>query len=543
MKKSFLIFIVVSLFVFAGCGGDSKKAENNGSDETVTDEDGGTADAEPSDTEPADTESADTGQDDGGQTGDSGEEGGDTVSDNGDSADDADSSDPADSGDDTDSGEPADDTDSGSSASDDDGGSDPVSDDDADSASEPDAVEKCDNAGGTWNASENKCTRTLPCDPKPENAFWNGSNSYTQEFAGGSWSAKPLTEYNEKSEGECRFKCAAASVLKGDTCVSILDNPCPAASYFPCVDNETNFVWSSKAKNIVYAKVLSYCEDLTESGFTDWHTPTINQLRTLVTKCESTEPEGLCGVTDSCTQNSCNKDCTLCNDTSVKHSKLGDDCGLVSSSENEGVYYYIDFSTGQLRPMSSSFTDIRCTRCGNGYFWDGTGCAKLSECGKETTVFPCYDSGSRLTWSSMSPSTERWAKMNEGEITAYPAADYCKSLNTSNFGGYDDWRLPTIDELRTLIVGCPTSVYGAGSSCKVSDPDHLSSAVDWSEECYCERDETEGYCKLGGTKTFWSSSLDSNAGLTEPYAWLVLFINGHVHSNKVKESNYVRCVR
>ena len=78
MKKIFLIFVVFSLFVFAGCGGSSKKTNNTDSGETVTDEDGDTADEEPADdTEPA----------------------GDTTPDSGDSTDSGDSGDPADSGD------------------------------------------------------------------------------------------------------------------------------------------------------------------------------------------------------------------------------------------------------------------------------------------------------------------------------------------------------------------------------------------------------------------------------------------------------------
>jgi hypothetical protein len=62
-----------------------------------------------------------------------------------------------------------------------------------------------------------------------------------------------------------------------------------------------------------------------------------------------------------------------------------------------------------------------------------------------------YDNNSGLTWQR-SPDTDRDGdidaadKFTWAELQAYPAA-----LNAESFGGYDDWRLPTIKELYSLI--------------------------------------------------------------------------------------------
>ena len=141
MKKIFLIFVVFSLFVFAGCGGSSKKTNNTDSGETVTDEDGDTADEEPADdTEPA----------------------GDTTPDSGDSTDSGDSGDPADSGDSAD--------DSGDSAPDEDADTDT-----ADTGeNEPHPCAKCseiENSNGKCTVKENN-TYECGCIDR---YFWNGT--------------------------------------------------------------------------------------------------------------------------------------------------------------------------------------------------------------------------------------------------------------------------------------------------------------------------------------------------------------------------------
>ncbi len=127
-----------------------------------------------------------------------------------------------------------------------------------------------------------------------------------------------------------------------------------------------------------------------------------------------------------------------------------------------------------------------------------------------------------LQWSSRSSSTENWGF----------AKKYCEDLDE---GGYSDWRLPTISELKTIIKNCQSG----GSACRVSD-NCLSSDSCWSENCRCSFGGSYG--KLGDSDgvSLWSSSPRSDK---TNYAWYVQFSNGGVFSGWGYEGYSVRCVR
>jgi len=75
-----------------------------------------------------------------------------------------------------------------------------------------------------------------------------------------------------------------------------------------------------------------------------------------------------------------------------------------------------------------------------------------------------YDVNTRLTWQR-SPDTDRDGdidaadKLNWSALQSYP-----ETLNAEKFGGYDDWRLPTIKELYSLIDFRGTDPSGCDSA-------------------------------------------------------------------------------
>lgn len=127
-----------------------------------------------------------------------------------------------------------------------------------------------------------------------------------------------------------------------------------------------------------------------------------------------------------------------------------------------------------------------------------------------------------LQWSNKSPNDMTWRK----------AVNYCKNLNE---GGYSDWRLPNIDELRTLIQNDPGTQ--SGGSCPISEKAGKLSSKDLTKDC---NGSGSAVSKLGDRGWFWSSSTSSVISI---YAWFVDFNYGGVICNTKPHTCSVRCVR
>lgn len=152
--------------------------------------------------------------------------------------------------------------------------------------------------------------------------------------------------------------------------------------------------------------------------------------------------------------------------------------------------------------------------------------AQLPEC-SPTSPTPCWDSSNGLVWSAKAPD----------EMTWRDAVSYCDNLTE---GDYSDWRLPTINELRSLIKNCSRNEMPDGS-CAVKDPDCLLYRCWTSETCgSCEYNSTGKYSKFGETDRFWSSSFHAIDG---SLAWYVNFGVGGIGRNYKANDFNVVCVR
>ena len=93
-------------------------------------------------------------------------------------------------------------------------------------------------------------------------------------------------------------------------------------------------MWSKPSKNeLSWKDAVEYCKRLMEIGYSDWHLPTINELRTLMRNCPDTEPGGLCNLTDECLADEISAGYTLiyseCNSS---------DCSCIPDYKDEGLY-------------------------------------------------------------------------------------------------------------------------------------------------------------------------------------------------------------
>jgi hypothetical protein len=127
---------------------------------------------------------------------------------------------------------------------------------------------------------------------------------------------------------------------------------------------------------------------------------------------------------------------------------------------------------------------------------------------------------------------------------------YCENLN---WGGFDDWELPNIDQLRSLIRGCAKNEYGSSEcttthQCSYSVDNNCTQAANTClgcgngegpgiEGCYLPAD-LPGGCPMDG---HWSSSLQSIDG-----AYYLGFNGGSVlYGGPISGGNAssFRCVR
>ena len=129
----------------------------------------------------------------------------------------------------------------------------------------------------------------------------------------------------------------------------------------------------------------------------------------------------------------------------------------------------------------------------------------------------------KLQWSKKAPKSMKW---ND-------AVNYCKNLNEED---HKDWRLPNIDELRTLIQNHPGTQ--TGGSCPISKKARELSSRDWTDDCRGR--SGSNFSKLNDTAWLWSSSTTSDSS---SFAWYVGFTNGSVSHYTKYNDYYVRCVR
>jgi len=202
---------------------------------------------------------------------------------------------------------------------------------------------------------------------------------------------------------------------------------------------------------------------------------------------------------------------------------LGQDCAVCKA-------HWIDEDNDCSSCPANWDPDQDCAACLPG--WTGEDCQQVA-LGCNDLV--CTDPGSVLSWQRHSTSTV---------FDYYWANDYCEKLVLD---GHDDWRLPTIDELRSLVRGCPP--VERGGACRVDwnclslDCHDLNctpeECLDWSGPgeagCYWPAEMT-GDCD----ESHWSSSARED---DERRMWDLRFRDAYLSWSTRDSQQGVRCVR
>ncbi len=151
------------------------------------------------------------------------------------------------------------------------------------------------------------------------------------------------------------------------------------------------------------------------------------------------------------------------------------------------------------------------------------------------------DSNTGLSWQNISTYHMDTFYTFDGEWE--DAVNYCENLD---FGGFDDWRMPSIDELRSLVAGCPNKqsdgICGLHNNCALNDAACI-------KDCNaCEETETP-YWKEGvlGTPIVWSKQISPHRGSSVNYWWfdfdIAKFQDGPIALESDSPNMFVRCVR
>ncbi|MBP5406944.1 DUF1566 domain-containing protein [bacterium] len=364
------------------------------------------------------------------------------------------------------------------------------------------------------------------------------------------------------------------------------------------VDPDTYLIWENPMGNQgtggvgpTHTQAAAYCENLVLAGTDDWRLPTIDELRTLVRGVSTTMTGGKCPTSESCTdQDSCNKDkenkhgfgnsCLGCDaldsqyDSAISYltesdcrlsdinfengeyyivpAMFTDPYRLWSSTKNTGLagsamqaFWYLNYKSGQINSGSDSTSNhwVRCVRTGTAAdvpeqdaevehdpSWEcivEADCSEGQWCQNHKCVTKpkeTYVAANGLEWQAgQVERIEGWGN----------AAPHCENLE---YAGHDDWRLPNITELKSLVTGCAKTNECPVTAEAPEYPGNYSTV--------CKTCSSGNYMpqEVGQQIEFpyWTSTNDPSK---TNRVWAINFMTGAVFYSYNTANHYARCVR
>ena len=402
--------------------------------------------------------------------------------------------------------------------------------------------------------TEQGATRYADCDPKPENAVWNDDGAdgkFLQTFDGGKWTPEKQESTFSETPGVCVFNCEEDSSWNDSECVKGLRKAeCTGlpenaewnkASSITQTWDEEKKEWGPSNKGTYNSQESEdECHFKCKENYSWKESDSSCKPETRTKKCTGNPENSYWNTADEISQ--------TWNGTAWEPSEIGTYSKEPSDTQcfficKSGLTYdevtskcaapcdkcaTAEHALGSEKCIETAPSEYSC-ECEKPYFWDGTKCKMMPEC-SPAKVTPCRNGNDDdyLIWSNKAPETMTWAK----------AQTYCK--DELKEGGFNDWRLPNIDELRTLILSCPNTM--PGGSCAVTDPDCLSLNSCYTDAtCSCSEDLSGKYSVFEETDILWSSSKRSDQSGRR---WRVDFDSAKPYTlGETLDYGTVRCVR
>ena len=147
----------------------------------------------------------------------------------------------------------------------------------------------------------------------------------------------------------------------------------------------------------------------------------------------------------------------------------------------------------QYNGMARSYTIL-----GNGIMVRDNVTGLIWERKQNTDISDPHNAGNKYAWCDTDPSTNSGVQGDcTNEYSLYNTKDFINSLNNASFGGYSNWRLPTIKELLTLVNYSSNSIVD-----DIYFPNHNDSCGYWSSTTKASNTDRAWYVTGGSMGSY-----------------------------------------
>ena len=379
----------------------------------------------------------------------------------------------------------------------------------------------------TWKGSVCSAdTQSAACDGLPKNAIWNSVSTITQTWNGSDWYPSTTGTYNTTtSTSECRFKCDEYYYTwNGSFCDA-------KARETSCTDLPENAQW-----NIT--------DTITQTWNGNKWIPT--NVGSFNTAASSSECRFKCKEHYTWEGSVCSADTQSAVCDGLPPNAIWNSVFTITQTWNGSDWY--PPTTGTYNTTAST-SECRF-KCKENYYWYDSECvspcdyddpcegiAYTTECiATAWNRYICECEG-YYSWDG-SKCGYQWSTQSSKE-KGEDASIYCETLNAD---GYSDWRLPTLDELRSLVRHCPETF--TGGSCPAT-MGWINPYGSLPESCTrgCSEDGYSYHGKFNWGET-WSDTGTKYGGMAWSQShYTVNFKDGSLDTWNNSSSFYIHCIR